>query len=602
MLVDHPLEVLSLYSVGVEEGNSLLTNVVCTNDYSDSGFRSKFTGIKKVYLTFDVDGDFKDFLQSLDIEVYTIHRNTFVGSFFELLQNTPKKAVETISKIFSVPSLVSAPQAAVAAQTTVNKGYTVSYDDVLGHHYVTFPDRSYRVTGLFKNKGCEKLKVRLRVWINEEDILKYDDVLDLCANKQRVKYAKAASEDLLCDEKDLKKEINRLFGIVEQLQVERLTRPLSTKVEISPKDREGAETYLSQPNLIDVLEEDLKVMGVVGETGICAYLCGVSRLMERPLTVIAENKDLVDRVLPLFPTESVRSHTSISDKALYYEGSKQIKNQIFSVPFIKSKSSICQLIKGGNISQLTAVKDTETGGVKTKDFSLSCRPMVFMTDTDDVELKDQSVILKAGVSVKPTATTLELIAQQRKQVELVNKHQNIQRVLEPYVVVNPFVDQLDVVANCNLQQYLQLIESVTLLHQFQREVKTFKDGDLVLNYIETTLEDIEVANRVSKVVFRKSTLHEISVSLRNTFNVCADLVSKSGENWEKSKFTRKDILATGLLKQTTVGNHLKKLEKYDFITRVEGQNGVLMEYRLLVDPSVRDGVEPSLFDPRSVAA
>ena len=602
VLVDHPMDALALYSVGHQTNTPMLQNVVCAHDLNDGKFRVKFGGIKKVYLACDVDNEFKNFLNDMGVEIYTIHRNILNGSFFDLLKTKPKQALETITKVFSVPSLVSAPNVATALDKGADGGYTVSYDEVLGHHSITFPQRSYRVTGLFKNKGFDKLVVRLKVWCNDEEILTFDDRLDLCIHKQRVKFDKGASDDLCCDERELKIEINRLFGVVEQIQEERLTKPTTTKIEISPKVREEAESYLSQGNLIDSITDDLKVLGVVGESGLCAYLSGVSRLMDRPLTAIVENQDLVNRVLPLFPSEVVHNHTSISDKALYYEGSKQIENQIFNVPFIKQNQSIGQLVKHGRISQLTAVKDTETGGVKTQDYNLTCRPMVFLQDSDDDELKDLSIVLKGGVVDEIAANSLEKLARDRKRCDVVTRHQNIQRVLEKFVVVNPFVDQMDMSGHTHLQQYLGLIETITLLHQHQREVRTYKGGDVVIEYIETTKEDIETANRISKVVFRKTTLNEISPTLRNTFSVCADIVSKNDKGWEKATFTRKDILDTGLLKQTTIGNHLKKLEKFDFITRVDGENGVLMEYRLLLDPSSLTGVEPVLFDPTTVAA
>ena len=254
-----------------------------------------------------------------------------------------------------------------------------------------------------------------------------------------------------------------------------------------------------------------------------------------------------------------------------------------------------------NKIQLTAVKDTETGGVKTQDYSLSCRPMVFMLDTDDDDLKDMSVVLKGGVVDEISSTTIEAIVRDRKRGEIVARHQTIQRVLEGFVVVNPYAEQI-VGSHTHLQQYLILIEVITLLHQHQREVKIYKEGDVVLQYIETTKEDIEIANRIGKEIFRKTTLNEVSATLRNTFNVCADVVSNKGGNWVKSTFTRKDILGTGLLKQTTLGNHLKQLEKFDFITVDGGGNGVEMEYRLLLDPSSLTGVEPVLFDPTTVAA
>ena len=49
-----------------------------------------------------------------------------------------------------------------------------------------------------------------------------------------------------------------------------------------------------------------------------------------------------------------------------------------------------------------------------------------------------------------------------------------------------------------------MIDSIALLHQYQRPIKTHPYGDETLRYIEVTLDDIAAANRLAHEVLGKS--------------------------------------------------------------------------------------------------
>ena len=102
--------------------------------------------------------------------------------------------------------------------------------------------------------------------------------------------------------------------------------------------------------------------------------------------------------------------------------------------------------------------------------------------------------------------------------------QNCQRLLEPIKVVNPYAEQLKIPSEVfkprrTNKHYLDFIEVVTFYHQFQRERKVVEETGEV--YIETTLEDIENANRLLKgVLLRKS--DELSGPVRDFFEKLKD--------------------------------------------------------------------------------
>jgi len=86
-----------------------------------------------------------------------------------------------------------------------------------------------------------------------------------------------------------------------------------------------------------------------------------------------------------------------------------------------------------------------------------------------------------------------LLASVDKQ-QKVALHQNAQRLLKPLAVVNPFADKLSFLDNQTRtrrdhEKYLTLIDSIALLHQHQRTIKTVpsQSGEAI-EYIEATLD------------------------------------------------------------------------------------------------------------------
>jgi predicted transcriptional regulator len=79
---------------------------------------------------------------------------------------------------------------------------------------------------------------------------------------------------------------------------------------------------------------------------------------------------------------------------------------------------------------------------------------------------------------------------------------DMQTILKPIKVRNPFAEYLVIPEHVfkplrTNSHYLAFIETITFYHQYQREVKTDATGE---SFIETTLEDIEWANRLLKEV------------------------------------------------------------------------------------------------------
>jgi hypothetical protein len=85
-------------------------------------------------------------------------------------------------------------------------------------------------------------------------------------------------------------------------------------------------------------------------------------------------------------------------------------------------------------------------------------------------------------------------------------------------VVNPFAHQLTFLSDKTRtrrdhMKYLTLIQSIALLHQYQREVKRTEHRGKVIEYIEVQKSDIALANKLAHEVLGR-TLDEMPPQTR----------------------------------------------------------------------------------------
>ena len=95
-------------------------------------------------------------------------------------------------------------------------------------------------------------------------------------------------------------------------------------------------------------------------------------------------------------------------------------------------------------------------------------------------------------------TLAGLVNGERKQ-RVLAQHRHAQRLLRPLKVLNPYADQLTFLSDKTRtrrdhEKYLTLIDTIALLHQYQRVLRTAQENGETIEYIEATLEDIAQAN------------------------------------------------------------------------------------------------------------
>ena len=204
----------------------------------------------------------------------------------------------------------------------------------------------------------------------------------------------------------------------------------------------------------------------------------------------------------------------------------------------------------------------------THEYKVQGPVMLFLTTTAidiDEELLNRCVVLSVDESQTQTqaihtmqreAQTLAGLLAKQHKADVKTLHQNAQRLLKPIAVVNPFAEQLTFLSHSTRtrrdhMKYLTLINSITLLHQHQREHKTVAQGNSTLTYIETSQADIQLANDLMQPLMGNS-IDELPPQTRKLLQCITTFVQQQCDTHQLAqadyRFSRKSIRDyTGLM-------------------------------------------------------
>lgn len=186
--------------------------------------------------------------------------------------------------------------------------------------------------------------------------------------------------------------------------------------------------------------------------------------------------------------------------------------------------------------------------------------------------------------------TLEGISKRRIADRLEHVHQNAQRLLQPITVANPYAPKLtfpthSLPARRDNRKYLGLIKAIALLHQCQREVKhSTVQSDTgeseTIAYIDVTLHDIAIANRIAQKVLVKH--HDITPQARQLFGLIRKmLVDDTGANsTDMLAFNRRALREYTGWSDWQVRTHLGELVELEYLRISQGKFGKEYVYEL----------------------
>jgi len=235
--------------------------------------------------------------------------------------------------------------------------------------------------------------------------------------------------------------------------------------------------------------------------------------------------------------------------------------------------------------------------------------MIFVTTTSievDEELQNRCIVLTVDESREQTRAihqrqrerrTLEGLWARQEKTGIFNRHCNAQRLLKPVNIINPYVRRLTFLddqtrTRRDHDRYLDLIESITVLHQFQRPFKTTRKGAKEIQYLEVILEDIELANRLMHEVLGRS-LDELPPQARRFLFLVDEMVCNACEKLaigrSSFRFHRRDILDFTGWSYNQLRIHMERLIELEYILIHGGHQGRRISYELLYDGQGKDG-------------
>jgi DNA primase catalytic core len=530
---------------------------------------------------------------------------------------SPGQQIEQVST--SVPDLtpLAASRAAPIMAPTVNPASASVTDThpLADELVVSYGERRYRVRGLAKNLSYETLKINLHIGCGEAY---YVDTFDLYSARSRHLYIVNAAKDLGVREEIVKADLGRLLLKLESLQQSRIesalkvapAAPTMTEVE-----REQALDLLRDPKLLDRILADFDTCGLVGErtNKLVGYLAAVSRKLDRPLGVLVQSSSaagkssLMDAVLSFMPEEERIKYSAMTGQSLFYMGETNLQHKILAIVEEHGASRASYALKllqsEGELTIASTGKDPQTGTLTTQEYHVEGPVMIFLTTTAieiDEELLNRCLVLSVDESREQTQaihrlqrerrTLAGLVNGQRKQ-RLLAQHRHAQRLLRPLKVLNPYADRLTFLSDKTRtrrdhEKYLTLIDTIALLHQYQRDLRTAQENGETIEYLEATLEDIEIANALAHEVLGRS-LDELPPQTRRVLARVIEMVNAQCATQQicraQHRFSRRCLREYTGLSDTQLRVHLERLTQLEYLLVHRGMRGQSFVYELLFD-------------------
>lgn len=447
---------------------------------------------------------------------------------------------------------------------------------------------SFTVLGGIRLEGLDRMRVTLKIAVTERKFRHYLNSpelaalalrhnLDLYNDIQAEKLIRKTAERLEVGITSIAKAVADLTTQLENYRLEQLEqqkKKADKRKPLTPSERQAAEAFLQEENLMSRTMEMITNSGIIGEekNALLMYVIFTSRKRESPLHVVSLGSSgtgktyLQEKVSELIPEEDKIEITTLSDNAFYYFEKNELSHKLILIEDFDGALGVLyplrELQSKKKISKSVTFKDSR-GQTKTITLCVEGPVCVAGCTTKETIYEDNAnrsflIYLDEG-----TEQDEKIMEHQRAQsagvTDAANEKrikelmQNCQRILQPVSVKNPFAQLLKIPTEVfkprrTNSHYLQFIEAITFYHQYQREQKS--DPDTGEIYIETTIEDIEEANKLMKeILLRKS--DQLTGACRNYFE---QLKKWLNEN-TKTAFTNKQISFSTRLPLSTVKRH-----------------------------------------------
>ena len=578
------------------------TNVTCS--YGVNGFKPfhlavfQGLGIKRVLIAYDNDEagnkaalNLAASLREQGIEPWRVQFPVEQdANAFMLASSQPAKDFETLLN----QAISLTDNKLLDNQTNDNPAPTaaVNLEQQGDDWHLRLAERHYRVRGLSKKAQGQQLKINLMLRVGEH---MHVDSVDLYHAKQRQRFIELACLECGLNDTVVKQDLGRILLTLEELQTEPETQ--TPEVTMTEAERQDALAFLRRPSLLDDIVADFSRCGVVGEQSntLVGYLACVSRKLDKPLALVIQSTSaagksaLMDAILHMCPNEEVTQFSAMTGQSLFYMQGASLKHRILAISEEEGASQAAYALKllqsQGVLTMASTGKDPISGQLVTQTYEVEGPTMLFLTTTAidvDEELMNRCLVLSVNESREQTQhihalqrqrRTLQGLLQNADKKHITTRHQHAQRLLRPLHVVNPYAEKLTFLddktrTRRDHEKYLTLIDTIALLHQYQREVKQVQHQGETMEYIEVTLEDIRRANQLAHDTLGR-TLDELPAQTRKLLDHCVDWVKCQAKldnvNMDAVRFTRKQLREANGWSDTALKVHLARLVEMEYL-------------------------------------
>lgn len=400
--------------------------------------------------------------------------------------------------------------------------------------------------------------------------------------------------------------LDAIEGLTDELEAWRLRQVAAsineqpTEKKLTKKEQQAALNFLKKDNLIARTREAIGASGVIGEedNALLMYLIFTSRKRANPLHVVSlgasgtGKSHLQEKVAELIPEEDIIEITDLSENAFYYFERNALAHKLILIEDLDGADTafypLRELQSKKRITK-TVVRKQTNGKTRTETLRVDGPVAVagcttreriyednanrsFLIYIDDSKEQDERIMTyQRSVSAG--------LVDQKAEEEVRGLLQNTQRVLQPIKVVNPYAPYLQIPSEVfkprrTNNHYLQFIEAVTFYHQRQRAERVNKATGEV--YIETTLEDIKIANELlAEVLLRKADL--LSGACRKYF----EKVKLYMIGQDQKEFTNLSIATGFRLPISTISRYNRELLSVGYLKAYKEKGSRVFNYSIV---------------------
>ncbi len=425
----------------------------------------------------------------------------------------------------------------------------------------------FHILGGLNIHGLDRMRVTLKVHTLEDPYHALRHNIDLYNSNGVEKLVRKLAEFLEVGTSIIRRALQELINKLEDYRIQLLEKENEEEVieyVLTKAERRSALGLLKSPNLIEKTNKLIGASGVIGEemNRLLMYLIFTSRKMDNPLHCISFGSSgsgkthLQNKVANLIPEADRLEITVLSANAFYYFKRNELKNKLILIEDLDGAEEVLYPLRELQTKKRitkSVVQKGIGGEGKTKNLTVEGPVCVSGCTTQESIYEDnsnRSFLLYIDESLEQDE---RIMAYQRrasagkidfeKMSEATRLLRNVQRLLSPVTVHNPFAEHLILPRSVfkprrTNSHYLQFIEAVTFYHQWQRPKKY--DESTGEEYIETTLEDIKIANDLIKaVLLRKS--DPLNGATRNYLESLKKYLKDKGDTEYSNKEVRKNL-------------------------------------------------------------